>query len=150
MKIELREDLAPNPEFYYRQQFEIYDQSFLIWDRETWEAVLAACRVYQIEVDGKNAGDVIWEEKGRESKYLVDFGLLPEYRGKGVGKEVLEALKGMGGRLTAVTRKETLEFFLKSGFVIEKRMRNYYGPGLMGYYIRYQKTGMPPVRRRRP
>lgn len=146
MKVELREDLDPDPEFYYRRQFEIYHEPYLIWDRETWEAVLATCTVCRIEVDGKYAGDVIWEEKGKGSKYLVDFGLLPEYQGKGIGKAVLEILKGMGGRLTAVTRNETLGFFLKCGFWVEKKLRNYYGRGLMGFYIRYPSSGAPPFR----
>lgn len=137
MKIELRQDLDPDPEFYYRRQFEIYHEPYLLWGRQTWEAVLATCTVCRIEVDGEYAGDVIWEEKGKRSKYLVDFGLLPEYQGKGIGKAVLEILKGMGGTLTAVTRSETLEFFLKSGFVVAKKLKSYYGRGVTGYYIRY-------------
>jgi hypothetical protein len=43
----------------------------------------------------------------------------------------------MGIKLTAVTRKETLNFFLKSGFVLKKRMGNYYDPGVDGYSIAF-------------
>jgi len=39
--------------------------------------------------------------------------ILPEYQGKGIGKAVLEQVKKMGIKLTAVTRKETLNFFLE-------------------------------------
>jgi len=41
----------------------------------------------------------------------------------------------MDKKLVAVTRKETLNFFLKSGFVLRKRLKNYYDPGVDGYYI---------------
>jgi len=89
--------------------------------------------MYRIEVNGKYAGDVILEERGRDAKYLVDFSILPECQGKGVGKAVLEKVKNMGRRLSAVTRKETLNFFLKSGFVLKRTIQNYYDPGVDGY-----------------
>jgi ribosomal protein S18 acetylase RimI-like enzyme len=63
--------------------------------------------------------------------------ILPEYQGKGIGKAVLEQVKKMGIKLTAVTRKETLNFFLKSGFVLKKRMGNYYDLGVDGYSITF-------------
>jgi ribosomal protein S18 acetylase RimI-like enzyme len=135
MKITLREDLNPDVDFYYHQQFKIYRESYLIWDKETWDAVLTACDVYRIEVNGKCAGDLILERRGRGTAYIVDFSLLPEYQGKGIGKTALEKAKGMGKRLVAVTRKETLNFFLKSGFVLGKRLKNYYDSGVDGFYI---------------
>jgi ribosomal protein S18 acetylase RimI-like enzyme len=136
MEITLREDLDPDTEFYYQRQFEIYHDSYLIWGREIWEEVLSACEVYQIEVDGDYAGDVIWEKRGSDAAYIVDFSILPRYQGKGIGREVLEQVKKTGRALTAVTRKETLPFFLKSGFVLKKRVKNYYFPGVAGYYLR--------------
>lgn len=131
----LREDLDPDIDFYYHQQFKIYRDPYLIWDRQTWEAVLSTCDVYRIEVDGKCAGDLILERRGRDTAYIVDFSLLPEYQGKGIGKAILEEAKNMDKKLVAVTRKETLNFFLKSGFVLRKRLKNYYDPGVDGYYI---------------
>jgi GNAT superfamily N-acetyltransferase len=65
----------------------------------------------------------------------VDFGLLPEYQGRGIGKEVLQKVKEMGKNLSAVTRKETLPFFLKSGFVLKKKMEDYYDLGADGYSL---------------
>jgi GNAT superfamily N-acetyltransferase len=135
MRITLREDLDPDVDFYYHQQFKIYREPYLIWDRETWEAVLTTCDVYRIEVNGNCAGDLILERKRRGSVCIVDFGLLPEYQGKGIGKEALEKAKNMDKKLVAVTRKETLNFFLKSGFILRKRLKNYYDPGVDGYYI---------------
>ena len=135
MEIVLREDLDPDTDFYYRHQFKIYHDSYLIWDRETWETVLSVCAVYRIEVDGKYAGDVILEDRGKDIQSIVDFGVLPEYQGRGVGRTVLEQVKKMGGKLTAVTRRETLNFFLKCGFVVKKLIKNYYHPGVDGYYI---------------
>jgi ribosomal protein S18 acetylase RimI-like enzyme len=135
MKIRLQEDLDPDIDFYYHWQFEIYHEPYLIWDQETWEAVLGSCAAYRIEVDGQYAGDVILEERGKEAKYIVDFSLLPEYQGRGIGKAVLEEVKKMGKRITAITRKETIQFFLKSGFVLKKRLKDYYDFGVDGYYI---------------
>ena len=139
MEITLREDLDPDIDFYYNHQFEIYHEPYLIWDRNTWKTILATCAVYRIEVNGKYAGDVILEDRGRGTKSIVDLSLLPEYQEKGIGKVVLEQAKEMGRKVTAVTRREMLDFFLKSGFVLTKRMRNYYQSGVDGYSIVFSK-----------
>ncbi len=140
MEIRLREDPDPDIEFYYQYQFKIYHEPYLIWDRHTWKMVLTTSTVYRIEVDGKYAGDVLLEGRGRGTKSIVDFSILPEYQGKGVGKGALEQVKKMGMRLTAVTRKETVNFFLKSGFVLKKKMRNYYDPGVDGYSVTFSNS----------
>ncbi len=137
MKITLREDLDPDIDFYYHSQFEIYHEPYLIWDRETWGAIIDACDVYCIEVDGRYAGDVILEDRGKGTGYIADFSLLPEYQGKGIGMVVMEQLKSKKRRFTAVTRKETLQFFLKSGFCLRKRIRGYYDRDVDGYYVEY-------------
>ena len=137
-KVTLREDVNPDPDFYYHQQFSIYHEPYLIWDRDTWDAVLAACNVYRIEIDGRYGGDVLLEDRGEMGKYIVDFSILPEYQGKGVGKAILEQVKAKGEKLTAVTRKVTLHFFLRSGFVLERTMKNYYHPGVDGYYLSFE------------
>jgi GNAT superfamily N-acetyltransferase len=135
MKAILREDANPDPDFYYQQQFAIYHEPYLIWDRETWETVLATCEVYRIEIDGRWGGDVILEDGGKGVKYIVDFSVLPDYQGKGIGKWALGEVKKITKKLTAVTRKETLHFFLECGFVLRKTRKNYYHPGVDGYYI---------------
>jgi GNAT superfamily N-acetyltransferase len=135
MKITLREDLDPDTGFYFNQQFKIYHEPYLIWDRETWDTVLTLGNVYRIEVDGRYAGDVIFEDRRKGKKYIVDFSLLPDYQKQGIGRRVLEQVKQMGEKFTAVTRKETLDFFLKSGFLLKKTIRDYYYPGVDGYYI---------------
>ncbi len=135
MEPTLREDTTPDPEFYYHQQFKIYHEPYLIWDRDTWEEVLRVCTVYRIEIGGKCVGDVIWEERRKSVKYIVDFSVLPKYQRRGIGKAVLEEVKKMGGGIAAITRKETLGFFLKSGFVLKRRIKNYYDPHVDGYYI---------------
>ena len=139
MEITLTEDLDPNIELYYDHQFKIYHEPYLIWDRDTWQTILTTCAAYRIEVNGKYAGDVILEDRGRGTKSMVDLSILPEYQGKGIGKVVLEQAKEMGRKVTAVTRRETLDFFLKSGFVLTKRMRNYYQSGVDGYSIVFSK-----------
>jgi ribosomal protein S18 acetylase RimI-like enzyme len=139
MKITLREDLDLDIDFYYHYQFKIYHEPYLIWDRDIWETILDTCTVYRIEVNGKYAGDVIWEDRGRGTKSIVDLSVLPEYQGKGIGKAVLEQAKEMGRKLTAVTRKETLNFFLKCGFVLTKTIKNYYHSGVDGYFITFSK-----------
>ncbi len=143
MEITLTEDLDPNIDFYYCHQFKIYHEPYLIWDRDTWETILATCAVYRIEANGKYAGDIILEDTGRGTKSIVDLSILPDYQGKGIGKVVLEQAKEMGRKLTAVTRRETLDFFLKSGFVLTKRLENYYQPGVDGFLITFSKPACP-------
>jgi GNAT superfamily N-acetyltransferase len=135
MKATLREDTHPDADFYYHQQFEIYHEPYLIWDRETWETILATCDVYRLEIEGRYGGDVILEDRGKGIKHIVDFSVLPDYQGKGIGRSALEHIKKVTEKLTAVTRKGTLYFFLKSGFVLRKTLKNYYHPGVDGYYI---------------
>ena len=139
MKVTLREDPNPDPDFYYHLQFRIYHEPFLIWDRETWKTVLTTCDVYRLEIDGRDGGDVILEARGKGIKYIVDYSVLPDYQRKGIGKSALEHIKKMTKGLTAVTRKETLPFFLKSGFVLRKTLNNYYHPGVDGYYIVFER-----------
>jgi GNAT superfamily N-acetyltransferase len=139
MKVTLREDIYPDPDFYYQQQFGIYHESYLIWDRETWETVLTTCDVYRIEIGGRCGGDVILEDRGKSTKYIVDFSVLPDYQGKGIGRSALEQIKKMAEKVTAITRKNVLDFFLNSGFVLRKTMRNYYDPGVDGYYIAFER-----------
>jgi hypothetical protein len=43
-----------------------------------------------------------------------------------IGKAVFEQVNKMGKKFTAVTGKETLDFFLKSGFVLKKTIKNYW------------------------
>lgn len=137
MKITLRKDRHPDIDFYYNTQFKIYHDPFLIWDKDTWETILKSCSIYRIEANGKYAGDVILGDKGKGKKYIVDFSVLPEYQGKGIGKAALEKVKRVNQKLKAITRKETLGFFLKCGFVIKRTIRNYYQPGINGYYITF-------------
>ncbi|HUL29553.1 MAG TPA: GNAT family N-acetyltransferase [Thermodesulfobacteriota bacterium] len=139
MKVILREDIHPDLDFYFQQQFAIYHEPYLIWDRETWKTVLSTCNVYRIEIDGRWGGDVILEDRGKGIKHIVDFSVSPDYQGKGVGKSALEQIKRMAGKLRAVTRKETVHFFLKSGFVLRKRIKNYYDPGVDGYDIVFER-----------
>ena len=70
---------------------------------------------------------------------MLIFTVLPDYQGKGIGRLALEQIKKMTQKLTAVTREETLHFFLKSGFVLKKTMKNYYDPGVDGYYIVFKE-----------
>ncbi len=135
MELTLREDTEPDAAFYYHQQFKIYHEPYLLWDRETWEEVVRGCTVYRIEIDSECVGDIIWEDRRKSVKYVVDFSILPGYQGRGIGKAVLKEVKKMGGNIAAITRKETLGFFLKSGFILKRRIRNYYHPHVDGYYI---------------
>jgi ribosomal protein S18 acetylase RimI-like enzyme len=137
VKIELREDPNPDADFYYRNQFRIYHEPYLIWDRETWAEAIAASTVYRIEVDGVYAGNVFLEDEGRGTKYISDISVLPEFQARGIGKAALEKIKSMARRVTAVTRKETLGFFLRSGFALRRRLRDYYETGVDGYDLAF-------------
>ena len=138
MDITLREDPDPDIDFYYHAQFKIYQEPYLLWDREIWEAVTAACDIYRIEVDGKYAGDIVLEDRGKGTEYIVDFSILPEYQRRGIGTAVLKQVKNRNRRLLAVTRKETLPFFLKSGFVLRRKLKDYYDRRVDGYYIEHE------------
>ncbi len=139
MDIALRKDPDPDVEFYYRTQFETYTEPYLLWDRETWEVVVGSCDVYRIEVDGKYGGDIILEDRGKGREYIVDFSILPGYQRRGVGTAVLKHFKTRSRRLLAVTRKETLPFFLKSGFTLRRRIKSYYDHGVDGYYVEHSQ-----------
>ena len=144
MGIVLREDIRPDTRFYYREQFKVYHEPYLIWNWPTWETVLSSSTVYRIEIDGAYAGDVILEEKGRGTRYLVDFSLLPEYQGRGIGRNVLDQLKTTARKLTATTRKETLGFFLKTGFTLRKMLKDFYSDGVDGYDVIYMRARRAP------
>ncbi len=135
MIITLQEDPEPDVDFYYRKQFNIYHEPYLIWHWRTWAMVLETSAVYRVEVNGEYAGDVILEGKPKGTGYILDFSLLPDYQGKGIGKAVLEEVKKMAKRLTAITRKEKLPFFLKCGFTLRKTVKDYYDSGVDGYHI---------------
>lgn len=143
MDIAIRTDPDPDVEFYYRTQFQIYEEPYLLWDREIWETVAASCEVYRIEVDGKYGGDIILEDRGKGGEYIVDFSILPEYQQRGVGTAVLKHFKNRNRRLLAVTRKETLPFFLKTGFTLRRRIKSYYDHEVDGYYVEYGRSSSP-------
>jgi len=105
MKIVLEEDSTPDLDFYYQSQFKIYHDSYLICDKETWKIVFITWTVYRIQVDGKYAGDIIFHRKS-DTTYILDFSILPEYQRKGIGKAVLEQVKKMGKKVTAITGKK--------------------------------------------
>lgn len=135
MEIELRKEIRPDADFYYRRQFEIFDEPCLIWSRDRWLKTLSRSDVHRIEVDGAYAGHVILEGRRRSRTYIADLSLLPAYRGKGIGREVLKQLEERTGKLSAFTRKETLPFFLKQGFVLRRTMKDYFAAGVDRYYV---------------
>jgi len=137
MKISLQRDLDPDLDYYYSFQFRIYDKSYLLWDKDLWDMILSTGAAFRVLADGENVGDLILEEKGKGTLYITDLSILPEYQRKGVGKAVIEEIKKMGRKITAVTRNETLDFFLKCGFRPRKTIKNYYYPGVHGYYITF-------------
>ncbi len=135
MEIALREEIHPNADFYFRRQFKIFDEPCLIWSRARWRATLLKSEVRRIEVDGADAGHVILEGRRRGRTYIADLSLLPAYRGRGIGREVLKELKERTGKLTAFTRKETFPFFVKQGFVLRRVMKDYFSAGVDRYYV---------------
>jgi len=135
MRIILRKEVDPDPDFYCTRQFQIYREPSLIWSRRTWERIVTTCDVYRIEIDGQDAGEIILENRRNGITYVADFGLLPEYRAIGVGRAVLEKVRERSQKLSAFTRKETLGFFLKSGFIVKRTMKDYFSPGSNRYYL---------------
>jgi len=135
MEIALRKETHPDADFYYRCQFEIFDEPCLIWSRDRWAVTLSSADVYRIEVAGTHAGHVLLEDRGEGRTYIADLSLFPAFRGRGIGRGVLKELKERAVKLTAFTRKDTLPFFLKQGFVLRRTMKNYFSPGVDRYYV---------------
>ena len=69
MKISLPRDLDPDLDYYYSFQFLIYDEAYLLWDKDLWDMILSTGAAFRVLADGENVGDLILEEKGRHVIY---------------------------------------------------------------------------------
>ena len=69
MKISLPRDLDPDLDYYYSFQFRIYDEAYLLWDKDLWDMILSTGAAFRVLADGENVGDLILEEKGRHVIY---------------------------------------------------------------------------------
>lgn len=74
-----------------------------------------------IQLGGVDIGRLIVNETDDELR-IIDFSLLPEYRGKGIGTDILRSLinKAEGGkvpvRLMAVKNSPAINLYLRHGF----------------------------------
>jgi len=74
-----------------------------------------------IEVDGARVGS--YQLEPGQNRHLSYFAILPEYRGKGIGTEVLRRLQAEGGDiLLYVTPWNTArKLYERMGFVVERQ-----------------------------
>ena len=91
--------------------------------------------VYLMFDGAKPIGHVEYESKGDDSVEITGFVILPEYRGKGLGKILFErAMEDLKETKTVflMTHPENsvaLQVYLSTGFIIKEWKENYYGNG---------------------
>ncbi len=103
--------------------------------QDEWKKELSKSIVYLIEKDGVAVGDISYEIKEDGHAYLSGFAIIPDFQGRGIGREaltkVLEELKSMR-RVDLVTHPHNtpaIMLYLSFGFIIEAWKDNYFGDG---------------------
>lgn len=104
---------ADEKERFLRQQFEAQDASYqLRFPRATRRI---------IQIDGIDIGRIILERQD-DCLRLIDLSLLPEWRGRGIGGDILRSLlnEALGGkvpmRLHVMKTSPALALYLRHGF----------------------------------
>jgi len=119
------DDPAVNVDMYKRigALYEWTDR--LPWSEEQWRRWLAGCETYLVELDGEPAGYFELRNEGRTALIAI-FGLLEEFRGRGVGGHALATAVERGFALAPAVRVTTnsldsehaLDNYLARGFRI--------------------------------
>lgn len=104
-------------------------------EKSEWEEAMEDGLVYILEKEGAIIGNATYEIKSPNHVYISGLLILPEFQGKGLGKQVMnDILQEIGKvkRVDLVTHPDNFkairlyEFF---GFIIESRKENYFGDG---------------------
>jgi len=99
---------------------------------------------YVVDCNGLVVGYVIgFEERGRVG-HVASIAVLPEYRGRGFGKALLEAVEkafaSKGCRESvlevSVENKVAINMYKKMGYVVEGRIKEYYPDGSDAFIMR--------------
>ena len=79
------------------------------------------------EIDGRVRGYIIFQNDG----HVVSIAVHPKWRKRGIGtalmEKVFEKTGGIARIEVRVSNKIAIEFYRKLGFVIQERIKNYYG-----------------------
>lgn len=68
-----------------------------VWQRDDFEERFKHCSVSIIQADGRDVGG-LWLESQADLLYIVEFQVLPECQGRGIGTSVLNDLIGQATR----------------------------------------------------
>lgn len=101
------------------------------FDREYWEA----CESWWLIVDGRKVGCCAFEYDARGTLYIASTGILPEFRGRGLGAllkswQISYARRHGFKRVITNTRKSNrpmIELNKKFGFTVLRTTPDYYG-----------------------
>ncbi len=75
-----------------------------------------------------------------ENNYLYSIGIIPEYRGKGIGNTILEQIVKPDMTLHVfVNDEKTINLYKKHGFEIVKTEKNFYDKDLDAFYMKKQR-----------
>lgn len=106
-----------------------------ILEEKEWGEALEKEVVYLIEKDGVVIGNISYERKEENKVYISGLVIIPPFQGQGIGREViiriLDEVKD-AKRVELVTHPDNapaLALYKSLGFVVEKRIENYYGDG---------------------
>lgn len=104
-------------------------------EKYEWEEAIESGPVYVLEFDGKIVGNMTYEIKSADHVYISGLLILPEFQGKGLGKQVMsDILQEIGKvyRIDLATHPDNfkaIHLYEYFGFVIESRKENYFGDG---------------------
>lgn len=103
---------------------------------EEWlEAFEKNTSIYLLELDAKIVGEVSYEIKKTDHAYIDGLVVRPEFQGKGIAREAMNALLEelkVFKRVDLVTHPENIaaiNLYKSLGFVVEKEIENYFGDG---------------------
>lgn len=108
----------------HMRQYQEYPESSAEWHLQNLTKAIEGkyCRIYCARKDNELAGyATVYNTKNKGEQYIEDIFVKEEYRGKGIGKaiiqKILQDFKGKKLAIsTSVKNKSAIEFYKKSGF----------------------------------
>ena len=105
---------------------------FSYFDGQWHNGQLVAC-----DITGRPVGFITSERKGSRKVRILLFGVLPEYRNRGIGKQLLDAFRMramMEGNISIslevrTSNQEARRFYRRNGFVETDIIPHYYRDG---------------------
>ncbi len=102
-------------------------------------------KVYAIVEPGFDGDRLVGFSATRRDGYILFLAVAPEYRGEGLGSQLVAAVADDHSTVTCharVTNEEALAFYDRLGFEIVRRVDNYYEDRGDAYYLRLGDGGL--------